>query len=127
MAEAILKHFDNQLDICSAGLNPADHISPIAIEVLEEAGINIVSSEPQSIEAFKNKHFDYLITVGESTQEELEIPDINYNRKLHLGFRSPYKNAKSHDEIRENCREVRDELLNELDYFYHRIIKKSVC
>ena len=127
MAEAILRHFDNQLDICSAGLNPADHISPIAIEVLEEAGIKVEPSEPKNFETFKNKSFDYLITVGESTQEELDIPDINYTRKLHLGFRSPYKGAKSQDEIRENCREVRDELLNELDYFYHRIIKKSVC
>ncbi len=127
MAEAILRSFDSDLEIYSAGLNPADHVSPIAIEVMEEIGIDLQPGKPSRFEEFADREFDYLITVGESTHEELEIPDIKYNRKLHLGFHSPYKNSKSHNEIRQKCREVRDELLNELDYFYYRIIKKSVC
>ena len=70
-----------------------------------------------------------LITVGEGTHEELKIPDIRYKRKLHLGFKSPYKGAKSQDEIREKCKEVRDELLTEMDYFYNFILKReaSAC
>jgi len=70
-------------------------------------------------------NFDYLITVGEGTNEELKIPKVKYKRKMHLGFRSPYKGAKSQEEIKTRCREVRDELLSEMDYFYRRILKKA--
>jgi len=127
MAECILRSFDRELEIKSAGIDPVDHISQIAIEVMAEVGIDLKQSVPKHYSEFRNFEFDYLITVGESTQEELSIPDIKYGRKLHLGVHSPYKNARSTDDIKFHCREVRDELMAELDYFYTRIIKKSVC
>jgi arsenate reductase len=127
MAESILRSFDQDLEIYSAGLQPADHISPIAIEVMAEIGIDLKPSVPKNFSEFINHEFDYVITVGEGTNEELDLPDINFKRKLHLGFRSPYKNSKSHEEIKEKCREVRDEIRAELDYFYYKILKKSVC
>ncbi len=125
MAEAILRSFDSNLNIYSAGLEPVDHVSTIAIEVMAEVGIDLKPSIPQDFSEFKEIQIDYLITVGEGTQEELKIPDIKYRRKLHLGFRSPYKGSKSQDEIREKCREVRDELLIEMDYFYNFILKRE--
>lgn len=127
MAESILRNIDGTLEIFSAGIDPVDHVSPIAIEVMAEAGIDLQQSVPMHYKEFLDYEFDYLITVGESTQEELNVLDIKYQRKLHLGVHSPYKSARSHDEIKANCRNVRDELMRELDYFYHRIIKKSVC
>lgn len=127
MAEAILRSFDPDLEICSAGIDPADHVSPIAIEVMKEIGIDIHPVVSKHYSEFQNREFDFLITVGESTHEELEIPEIEYTRKLHLGVHSPYKNSKSREEIRRKCQDVRDELYAELEYFYFRIIKKSVC
>jgi arsenate reductase len=126
MAEAILKSFDPKLEIYSAGLEPVDHVSPIAIEVMAEIGIDLQPSVPRDFCDYNDLEITYLITVGEGTLEELIIPDINYKRKLHLGFRSPYKGSKCQDEIKEKCREVRDELLSEMDYFYNRILKKEV-
>lgn len=125
MAEAILRSFDDKLKIYSAGLDPVDHVSPIAIEVMEEVGIDLKPSAPRNFNEFNDLELDYLITVGEGTLEELKIPKINFKRKLHLGFRSPYKGSKSKEEIRERCREVRDELLTEMDYFYNRMLKKE--
>ena len=127
MAEAILRSFDTDLEIYSAGLEPVDHVSPIAIEVMAEIGINLEQNVPKDYSEYEDGEFDYLITVGEGTNEELELPDIKYKRKMHLGFRSPYKGSKCSDEIKEKCREARDELMAELDYFYYRILKKSVC
>nr|WP_320154155.1 hypothetical protein [uncultured Draconibacterium sp.] len=125
MAEAILRNYnDDNLQIYSAGLDPVDHVSGIAIEVMREAGINLDQNVPHSFSEYAHKRFDYLITVGEGTNEEIEIPKVHFNRKLHLGFKSPYKGAKSQEEIRERCREVREELLSEMDYFYHRILKE---
>lgn len=126
MAEAILQNFNNELKIYSAGLNPVDHVSPIAIEVMAEIGIDLKQEVPKNYAEFIDAEFDYLITVGEGTSEEITIPDIKYKRKMHLGFRSPYKNSKCPNEIREKCREVRDELMAELDYFYHRILQKQL-
>lgn len=127
MAEAILRNFDPDLEICSAGIDPADHVSPVAIEVMKEIDIDIHPVVSKHYSEFHNREFDFLITVGESTHEELEIPEIKYARKLHLGVHSPYKNSKSREEIRRKCQDVRDELYAELEYFYFRIIKKSVC
>jgi len=46
MSEAILRSFDKDLEIYSAGLDPVDHISPVAIEVLGEIGIKLIPTEP---------------------------------------------------------------------------------
>lgn len=126
MAEAILRSFDKDLEICSAGIEPVDHISPVAIEVLSEIGIKLEPSVPELYSKFEHIEFDYLITVGDGTLETLNIPpSIKYKRKMHLGFRNPYKHFKDRNELKEKCCEIRDEIYIELDYFYHRIIKKE--
>lgn len=126
MAEAILRSFDKDLQIHSAGIDPVDHISPVAIEVLSEIGIQLEQSVPQHFSKFENIEFDYLITVGDGTVEKLIIPStIKFKRKMHLGFSNPYKHFKDRNELRGKCCEIRDEIYIELDYFYHRIIKKE--
>lgn len=126
MAEAILRNFDNELEIYSAGIEPVDHISPVAIEVLAEAGITLEPSVPKHYSEFEHIQFDYLITVGDGTNETLIIPDtIRFKRKMHLGFQNPYKHFKDRNELKEKCSDIRDEIYTELDYFYHRIIKKK--
>ncbi len=126
MAEAILRSFDKSLEIYSAGIKPVDHISPVAIEVLSEISIKLKPSEPVHFSIFNKLEFDYLITVGDGTNEELKIPSIKYKRKLHLGFHNPYKRFKNRDELKVKCREIREEIYLELDYFYNRIIKEKL-
>jgi len=126
MAEAILRSFDKDLEIYSAGLDPVDHISPVAIEVLGEIGIKLIPTEPQHYSKFDQIEFDYLITVGDGTIENLKIPPtVKFRRKMHLGFQNPYKHFKDRNDLKEKCSEIRDEIYAELDYFYNRIIKKK--
>ncbi len=125
MAEAILRSFDKELEIYSAGIEPADHVSPVAIEVMAETGINLQPQIPQHFSKFTQLDFDYLITVGDGTTEQLKIPAIKFKRKMHLGFHNPYQNSKSKEEIKQKCREIRDEIITEMNYFYTRIIKKE--
>jgi arsenate reductase (thioredoxin) len=128
MAEAILRSFDKNLEIYSAGIDPVDHISPVAIEVLTEKGIELKLSVPQHYSNFTHLEFDYLITVGDGTIEHLKIPEtIKYKRKMHLGFQNPYSHFKSRNELKEKCAEIRDEIFSELEYFYERIIKKGIA
>jgi len=124
MAEAILRSFDKNFEIYSAGIEPVDHISPVAIEVLADIGITLIPSIPQHYSKFEQIEFDYLITVGDGTNDNLRIPfTIKFKRKMHLGFQNPYKHFKDRNELKEKCSEIRDEIFAELDYFYHRIIK----
>ena len=126
MAEAILRSFDKELEIYSAGIEPVDHISPVAIEVLDDLGIRLEPSVPQHYSKFEHMEFDFLITVGDGTIENLKIPSsIKYKRKMHLGFQNPYKHFKDRNELKLICEEIRDEIYSELEYFYHRIIKKK--
>ncbi|HRX10188.1 MAG TPA: hypothetical protein P5210_00995 [Draconibacterium sp.] len=126
MAEAILRSFDKDMEIYSAGIEPVDHISPVAIEVLSEIGIKLDQSVPDHYSKFEHIEFDYLITVGDGTIENLKIPStVKFKRKMHLGFQNPYKHFKDRNELKEKCCEIRDEIYIELDYFYHRIIKKE--
>ncbi len=126
MAEAILRSFDKNLEIYSAGIEPSDHISPVAIEVLAEIGIQIIPSVPEHYSNFEHVEFDYIITVGDGTNENIRIPSkIKYKQKMHLGFQNPYRNFKNRIELKEKCSEIRDEIFTELDYFYNRIIKKK--
>ena len=124
MAEAILRNYGKDLEIYSAGIVPADHVSPVAKEVITEAGIPLDPQMPQHFSKFEDVEFDYLITVGDGTSEELEIPSIRYKRKMHLGFHNPYKNSKNKSEIKQKCREIRDEIITEMDYFYHKMLCK---
>ncbi len=126
MAEAILRSFDKNLEIYSAGIKPTDHISPVAIEVLADIGIKLEPNVPEPYSKFDHLEFDYLITVGDGTVETLTVPPtIKFKRKMHLGFKNPYKHFKDKNELTEKCCEIRDEIYTELDYFYHRIIKKE--
>lgn len=125
IAEAILKSFDKSLGIYSAGIEPVNHISKVAIEVLAEIGINLEPAKPHHFSEYKDIYFDYIITVGDGTNEELNIPPINYKQKLHLGIHNPYKRFRDRDELKEKCREIRDEIYAELDYFYQKMIKKT--
>ncbi len=125
MAEAILKSFDPSLEIYSAGIAPADHISPEAIEVLSEIGIKLAPSVPQHYSKFEHMDFDFLITVGDGTNENLKIPPIKYKRKMHLGFQNPYSHFRDRNDLKEKCAEIRDEIQSELRYFYDRIISRE--
>lgn len=126
MAEAILRSLDKSMEIYSAGIKPVDHISPVAIEVLSEIGIELKPSVPLHYSKFEKLEFDYLITVGDGTNEELKIPSIKYKRKLHLGFHNPYKRFKNRDELKDKCCEIRDEIQTEMDYFYNKILDKTI-
>lgn len=126
MAEAILRSFDSKLEVFSAGIEPVDHVSPAAIEVLKEIGIKLTPHVPQHYSEFENIEFDYLITVGDGTAEELKIPPVKFKRKMHLGFHNPYKSFRNRDELLGKCRDIRDEISTEMNYFYHKILEKQL-
>lgn len=72
IAEAYLKAIaGNHSDVESAGLEPADRIHPLVVEVMEKEGINISGNKIQSVfELFKTGNlYDHVITVCDSAAE----------------------------------------------------------
>jgi arsenate reductase len=122
IAEALLRNMDSNLEICSAGLDPVTCIEPFVIEVMAEIGIKIEQKMPEDFSKYVDMEFDFLITVGDGTAEELSLPAVRAKRKMHLGFRNPFTVSGNPEEIKAICREIRDEIQTELSYFYRKIL-----
>lgn len=122
MAEAFLKHTDRSLHVFSAGFLPDTETDPKAVEVMREAGIDISTSKPKSVREFEGQEVDYLITICDSTTEKIGTANISYKHKIHLGFADPKKSPPNDEDPLAAYRDVRDEIRNELDYFYSRIL-----
>jgi len=123
MAEAFLQKMDRSLEVFSAGLHPDEHTDPMAIQVMKEVGIDISLKTPKSYTDFEGITFDYLITLCDGTKDKITSVNIQANHKIHLGFADPQKANCPKDQIPDAYRDIRDEIRNELDYFYSRILE----
>jgi protein-tyrosine-phosphatase/DNA-binding transcriptional ArsR family regulator len=70
MAEALLRHkADDQFNVFSAGTHP-DEIDSRTINVLNQFGINANNLVSKNINVFKDKIFDYVITLCDKANNE---------------------------------------------------------
>jgi arsenate reductase len=122
IAEAVLQQIDPELEVFSAGIHPDAETNTMAILVMDEIGIDIRDKKPKHYAEFENFNFDYLITLCDGTKEEIASVKIKFNHKIHLGFEDPRKMTYPNDDLTDYYREIRDEIKNEMDYFYHRIL-----
>ena len=109
MAEGLLKQIcGDRFDIQSAGTRPIG-ISPEAIEVLGEVGIDISNNESKSVDSFGDREFDYVLTVCDNAREN--CPYFPAKTKLvHHGFEDPWFAEGSSEERVAAFRRVRDEI-----------------
>lgn len=123
MAEAILKNMDKKLDVFSAGLQPDPQVDPFAIQVMQEIGIDISLKRIMNYQEFEGIEVDYLITLCEGTKDKITSVNVSARHKIHLGFEDPGKANCPEDQIIHIYRNIRDEIKNELEYFYSHILK----
>lgn len=122
MAEAFLQKTDQSLEIYSASLYTDVENDPIAIQVMNEIGIDISTKKPKNYHEFEGVSVDYLITICDGTTEKKPAINIQATHKIHLGFDDPKKAFCSDEQLIDIYRDLRDEIKNELDYFYNRIL-----
>ena len=118
MAEGLFKSFDNRLEVYSAGTNPADIVSPYAIKVMKEIGLDISNNKLKSIERFLTQDFDYVITVCENANERCPVFTGKTKNRLHYGYEDPGHTKGTEDEILEAHRKVRDAMKEEFYKLY---------
>lgn len=123
MAEGYLKSLDPELEVFSAGTNPADKVNPYAVEAMNEIGINISNEVPKPVDKFTSFHFDYVITVCDNAKERCPLFTGNVTNRIHIGFDDPADAVGAHDEILKVYRRVRDEIRRDFSEFYERQIR----
>jgi arsenate reductase len=125
MAEGFLKSFDPDLEVYSAGTNPASKVHPRAILVMSEIGIDISSGYPKTLEQFLDQSFDYVITVCDNAKEACPIFLGDVKEQLHIGFDDPAEATGTEEEILSEFRRVRDEIRSRFEEFYRERIARN--
>lgn len=116
MAEGFINSISTEIIAHSAGILPAGYIDRHAINVMDEIKIDISSNQSKSIDVFKDKDIDIVITLCATAYEM--CPPWLYQNKLsaHWGFKDASGQSKS------NFRRLRDEMqihFNKFLSLYH--------
>jgi arsenate reductase len=125
MAEGFLESFDPELQVYSAGTQPASRVHPRAIAVMKEVGIDISASMSKHVEQFLTKQFDYVITVCDHAKETCPVFTGQVQHRLHIGFDDPAEATGTEQEILATFRRVRDEIREQFHQFYLQQIKSN--
>ena len=123
MAEGFLKSLDSGLEVFSAGTKPEGRVNPNAVNVMSEIGIDISPQVPKNADIFKDKSFDYVITVCDSAKESCPFFTGDVKNRLHIGFEDPALAEGSDAEVLAVYRKVRDEIKTEFEKFYNKVRK----
>jgi arsenate reductase len=126
MAEGLLRHlYGEKYEVYSAGSNPTQ-VNPFAIKVMAEMGIDISKQTSKSIEEFRNKEIDLVVSVCRSSAKlacslcsspivmgRPEIINTTIPRAkhyLHHGFNDPSEVDGSYEEKTMAFRRIRDDI-----------------
>ena len=126
MAEGLLRHlFGEKYEVFSAGSNPTQ-VNPFAIKVMAEIGIDISKQYSKSIEEFRKKEIDLVVSVCQSSAKLMcplcsspivmgrpeiintTIPEAKHY--LHYGFNDPSEVDGSDEEKTMAFRRARDDI-----------------
>lgn len=118
MAAGLLKSFDSNLQVFSAGTNPAERVNPFAVRAMQEIGIDISSHQPKNVDEFINQPFDYVITVCDNAKETCPVFVGQVKNRLHLGFEDPAEARGTDDEVFSVFRRIRDEIKKAFHQLY---------
>ncbi|MCX5856349.1 MAG: arsenate reductase ArsC [Deltaproteobacteria bacterium] len=107
MAEGLVRAlYGNRYEVFSAGTDTGI-VSPFAIKVMAEIGLDISSHYSKSIQEFSNQSFDYVVTVCDHAKES--CPFFPGGKKiLHQSFEDPSSLTGTEEEIMAGFRRVRN-------------------
>lgn len=118
MAHGFLQSFDKNIEVRSAGTEPAKQVNQMAVKVMKEIGIDISHHTPKMVDQYLNDTWDYVITVCDHANETCPLFTGKVKHRLHIGFEDP-SHAKGTDEfIWSEFRRVRDQIKDAFYKFY---------
>jgi len=70
MAEGLVNHFlGDRWEAFSAGTAPAGYVHPLAIQVMDELGIDISAQRSKPVDEFRGAEFDFVITLCDNAAQ----------------------------------------------------------
>lgn len=96
-------------DVHSAGSNPAGYVHPMAIQVMNEIGIDISNHRSKHLNEFLNTKIETVITVCSNADKNCPLFPGQLNRH-HFPFEDPARAEGSDDEKLAQFRKVRDQI-----------------
>ena len=118
MAHGFLQSFDQNIEVFSAGIHPAEKVHPTAIRVMAEVGIDISHHTPKSVNHYLNESWDYVITVCGGANESCPMFTGEVRNRLHIGFDDPSEATGTPEFIDSEFHRVRDEIKARFYDFY---------
>ena len=110
MAEGLLNVYLGHLyKAFSAGTEPTE-VHPYAVQVMNEIGIDISGQKSKSLEVYREKKFDYVVTVCDHVRES--CPFFPGGKIIHKGFEDPAAAACSEQDKLAVFRKLRDMIGN---------------
>lgn len=120
MAEGLARTLgQGKITAFSAGLK-ATGVNPYAIKVMKEIGIDISSQRSKTIEEYKKRKFDFVITLCSEAEEACPVLPSEAKR-LHWPFPDPGQFDGSEAEVLAAFRRVRDALEAKLKDFLAKL------
>ena len=109
IAEAYLSYFaGDKADVYSAGVE-THGVNPKAISTMLEDGIDISNHTSNNLDEYYDIDFDFVITVCDNAKERCPYFPTKA-RKFHHNFPDPAKATGTDEEIKEQFRNVREEI-----------------
>jgi arsenate reductase len=118
MAHGFLQSYDKNLDVHSAGTQPAGLVNQKAVKVMAEVGIDISNHIPKSVSQYLLDEWDYVITVCDDANETCPVFTGKVKLRLHMGFEDPSNAVGTEEFILNEFRRVRDEIKQKFKTFY---------
>lgn len=110
MAHGFLQSFDSSLSVYSAGTKASGKVNPKAIEVMQDAGVDISHHTSDSEKKYMNDEWDYVITVCGGANESCPAFSGKVKNRLHIGFDDPSEATGTPGFIQSEYIRVRDEI-----------------
>ncbi len=118
MAEGWLRFLGNDcFEAFSAGTDPHG-LNPLAVQVMDEIGIDISGHKSESIDLYAQRDFDFAITVCDRAEETCPVFPGDGER-LHWSLDDPAAATGSTEERLSVFRRVRDEIERKLRQFVY--------
>lgn len=109
MAEGLLRRLGgDRFHVYSAGIEPTG-VNPLAIQVMDELGIDIRSHSSKPVARFLGQPFQYVVTVCDAAREQCPVFPSTY-KSLHWSLEDPAAARGSLEEKLRVFRNVRDQI-----------------
>ena len=111
IAEGYLRYFAGEkAEIFSAGVE-THGVNPKAIATMQEDGIDISKHTSNNIDEYHDIDFDFVLTVCDNAKERCPYFPTKA-KKYHKNFPDPAKAIGTEEEIKEQFRQVRQQIKN---------------